>query len=58
MILGWNGSLDVSHDGIPYFSFFVDSLLNPSDDSFDDSSDVPSKVTFLGGPIEEAICGS
>ena len=51
MGLSWTGSLEGSHDGIPYGSFVGDSLMNPSYGSFDGSSDVPPKGTLLGGPI-------
>ena len=57
MGLIWTGSLEGYHDGIPYDLFLGDSLLNPSDGSFDGSSDVPPKGELLGGPIEEADCG-
>ena len=60
MIIGlsWTSSIEVSHDGITYGSFLEDSLLNTSYGSFDGSSDVPPKCALLGGPIEEAGCGS
>ena len=58
MGLSWTGSLEGSHDGIPYGSFLGDSLMNPSDGSFDSSSDVPPKRVLLGGTIEEAGCGT
>ena len=51
MGLSWTGSLEGSHDGIPYGSFIGDSLMNPSYGSFDGSSDVPPKGALLGGPI-------
>ena len=33
-----------------------DSLLNPSDVSFDGCSDVPPEDALLGDPIEESSC--
>ena len=58
MGLGWTGYLEGSHDGLPYGSFLVDALTNPSYGSFDVSSDVPPKGAFLRVPIEEAGCGA
>ena len=58
MGLSWTGSLEGSHYGIPYGSFLGDSILNPSDGSFDGSIDVPPKGALLGGPVEEAGCGA
>ena len=58
MGLRWIGSLAVSHDGILYALFLVESLLNPSYGSFYGYSDVPPKGALLGGPIEEAGCGA
>ena len=49
MGLSWTGSLEGSNDGIPYGLFLGDSLLNPSDVSFDVSSHVPPKGAFHGG---------
>ena len=50
--------LEVSNDNIPYGSLVGDSLLNPSDGSFDGSHDVPPEGALLGGPNEESGCGS
>ena len=36
----------------------VDTIMNPSDGSFDGSSNDPPKGTLFGGPIEEAVCGA
>ena len=58
MGLSFTGSLESYHYGIPYGLFLGDSLLNPSDGSFDCCRYVPPKGAFLGGTIEEDGCGS
>ena len=58
MVLSWTGSLEGSHYGIPYGLFLGDSLLNPSDGSFDGSRYFPPKAALFVGPIEEFGCGA
>ena len=53
-----HGPLEVSNDNIPYSSLVGDSLLNPSDGSFDGSRDVLPGGALLGDPNEESGCGS
>ena len=50
-------SLEGSNYGIPYGSFLVDSIMNPSYGSFDGPSDVPPTGELLGGTNGEASCG-
>ena len=44
-----HGPLEGSNDVIPYGSLLGYSLMNPSDISFDVSSDVPPEGALLGG---------
>ena len=58
------GTVEGFNDRIPYGSLVGDSLLNPSDGSFDGSHDVPpegdipAEGALLGDPNEESGCGS
>ena len=57
MGLIWTGSIEDSHYVIPYGSLLGDSLLNPSDGSFDGSSDVPPKGALLGVQLKRPAVG-
>ena len=52
------GTVEGFNDRIPYGSLVGDSLLNPSDGSFDGSLEVPPEGALLGDPNEESGCGS